>query len=379
MSIKQIFSLLEFCLKTYYFQFQGRFFEQLQGAAMRSLISPIVANLYMEDFENKAINSAECPPTVWKRYVDDTFVVIEADKKQGFLNHINSVDPFIHFTTEDTGTDGPIPFLDTIVMPQSDGSLLTSVYRKPTHTDQYLQWNSHHHLSGKFSVINTLKHRAKAVCSNQHLLQEEEDHHNKALKWCKYPDWAISRANIHQIKKTNTNQGTTNTTNQRGNNNNPYIVVPYIQGMGDSCKNICRKHGVNMYFKGDNNIKDLLVHPKDRDTILQKSEVIYRFRCGRVNCEEDYIGESGRTFAERFREHMKVQLLIHEHYNITGHEVSLDNFSIVGREDQNIARTIKEAILIRVNDPSLNRKVGKYQLPHIWDEVLVKSPELKFK
>ena len=148
--------------------------------------------------------------------------------------------------------------------------------------------------------------------------------------------------------------------------------------MGESCKNICRKHGVDMYFKGGNTIKDLLVHPKDRDTILQKSGVIYRFRCGRVNCEEEYIGESGRTFAERFREHMKAPSPIHDHHNITGHEVSLDNFSIVGREDQNIARTIKEAILIRVNDPSLSRNIGKYQLPHIWNEVLVKSPELKF-
>ena len=134
-----------------------------------------------------------------------------------------------------------------------------------------------------------------------------------------------------------------------------------------------------MNFKGGNTTKDLLVHPKDRDTILQKSRVIYRFRCGRANCEEEYIGESGRTFAERFREHMKAPSLIHDHYNITSHEVSLDNFSIVGREDQNIARTTKEAILIRVNDPSLNRNIGKYQLPHIWDEVLVKSPECKFK
>ena len=60
-----------------------------------------------------------------------------------------------------------------------------------------------------------------------------------------------------------------------------------------------------------------------------------------------------------------------------GHEVSLDIFSIVGRNDQSLTRTIRKAMLIRVNDPSLNRNIGKYQLSHIWDEVLVKSPELQ--
>ena len=152
-----------------------------------------------------------------------------------------------------------------------------------------------------------------------------------------------------------------------------------MKGLNESCKNTCRKHGIEMYFKGGNTIKELLVHPKDKDNILQKSGVIYRYKCGRVDCEEEYIGESGRTFAERLREHMRAPSPIHDHFNITGHEVSLDNFSKVGREDQSIARTIKEAMLIRVNDPSLNRNIGKFQLPHIWDEVLVKSPELKLK
>ena len=49
--------------------------------------------------------------------MDDTFVVIEAVEKDGFLEHINSVDPHIQFTTEDVKADGSIPFLDTIVMP----------------------------------------------------------------------------------------------------------------------------------------------------------------------------------------------------------------------------------------------------------------------
>ena len=93
--------------------------------------------------------------------MDDTFVIHKEANKQSFLQHINSVDPAIRFTVEDNKEDGSIPYLDTIVKPEADGSLSITVYRKPTHTDQYLQWDSHHHLSAKFSVIQTLSHRAQ--------------------------------------------------------------------------------------------------------------------------------------------------------------------------------------------------------------------------
>ena len=68
-----------------------------------------------------------------------------------------------------------------------------------------------------------------------------------------------------------------------------------MKGLGETCKNICRRYGVEVYFRGGSTIRDLLVHPKDRDTILKKSGVINRYRCGRVDCEEEYIGESHRN------------------------------------------------------------------------------------
>ena len=133
--------------------------------------------------------------------------------------------------------------------------------------------------------------------------------------------------------------------NNRGTNSKPYIVVPYVKGIHENCRNICRKHGIEMYLKGGNTIKNLLVHPKDRDTILQKSGVNYRYKCGRVDFEEEYIGESARTFAEKFREHKRPphpSMMSQHHWSVT----VCKNFCIVGREDQSIARAIKEAVLI---------------------------------
>ena len=65
--------------------------------------------------------------------------------------------------------------------------------------------------------------------------------------------------------------------------------------------------------------------------------------------------------------------------NISGHKTSIENFKIIGRKDNNLARTIKESMHIRVNNPTLNRNIGKYNLPHIWDNILFSIPELKMK
>ena len=63
MDVEDIILLLEFCLKNTYFNFQGQFYEQVEGAAMGSPVSPIVANLYMEYLEQKALSTALHPPS----------------------------------------------------------------------------------------------------------------------------------------------------------------------------------------------------------------------------------------------------------------------------------------------------------------------------
>ena len=127
---------LEFCLTHTYFLFQGKYYEQVQGAAMGSPISPLIANIFMEEFEVQALQSFPNPPSLWLRFVDDTFVIGKVEHSQDLLRHINNLDPHIQFTVEPT-IQGSLPFLDTLVTIQPDNTLSTSVYRKPTHTDQF--------------------------------------------------------------------------------------------------------------------------------------------------------------------------------------------------------------------------------------------------
>ena len=161
MTVKNNISLLEFCLRKTYFLFHGSYYEQLKGATTGSPISSKVANLYMENFEVKALSTSP--------HTQDTFVVIKTVQKSGFLEHINSTDQCTQFTEEATRADGSMPYLDTLIISQPDGSLETTVYREPTHTDQYLHWNSHHMISAEYSVVRTLHHRASAVCSKLQL------------------------------------------------------------------------------------------------------------------------------------------------------------------------------------------------------------------
>ena len=223
----------------------------------------------MEDLDVQAIMTSPSPPVLWKRFVDDTFTIIKKQHKNSFLEDLNSINPSIKFTSEETRTDGSMPFLDILITPNDDGSLQTSVYKKCTHTDLYLQWDSHHTITSKYSVVGTLHHRAKTICSNQDVLHKEEQHLFQALKKCKYPTWALNRVKM-RCQNPNYNKRRNNNNHQNNSNmKNSYMVVPYYQGFSESIKRSCKKYGVQVHFKGLT-IRNLLMTLKDKDHILKK-------------------------------------------------------------------------------------------------------------
>ena len=99
----------------------------------------------------------------------------------------------------------------------------------------------------------------------------------------------------------------------------------------------------------------MLVKAKDKDPLDKKSGAIYWYQCEGLVCNDEYIGETSRTFGERYKEHIKELSPIYEHCSNSAQSTNPDNFTIIGREDHGLARTIKESIYIRANNPTLNR------------------------
>ncbi|XP_069678727.1 uncharacterized protein dlp [Periplaneta americana] len=167
----EVIGLFNHTLSSTYFMYKGQYYEQSDGVAMGSPLSPAVANLYMEDFEHRALENA--PLKTSSLVVEDTLVVWPhgEEKFQEFQEYLNNIHPNIQFTKE-VEKDGCLPFLDILISRKSDGTLGHRVYRKPTHTDLYLNGHSHHHPAQKRTVLSTLLHRARGISDKESLPSE---------------------------------------------------------------------------------------------------------------------------------------------------------------------------------------------------------------
>ena len=106
------------------------------GLAMGSPVSPPVANLFMAEFEKEALESfEEVKPRKWNRYVDDVISIMKRSLVGDLLQHLNCRHNNIEFTVE-VEEEGRLPMLDLVLHRMEDGTITTTIFRKPTHTER---------------------------------------------------------------------------------------------------------------------------------------------------------------------------------------------------------------------------------------------------
>ena len=290
-----ICQLTELCLRATYFLFEDQFFEQVDGAAMGSPLSPIVVNLYMENLERAALLSAKLTPTMWRRYVDDTFVLWPhgADQLKEFHVHLNRQHPQIQFTKEEE-SDNQISFLDVLVK-RENGRFKTAVYRKPTHTDRYTHFASHHHPQVKSGTIRCLTERARRICEDDNR-KEEMSHIRDTFMRNGYTKYVISR-NLRKKPRGHESTPDANEITTKP----PSLFLPYVQWLSEKIQIACWRLGVKTVFKSSGALRQLLTRLKTKMPELKRKGVVYRIPCR--DCEAGYIGETGRSLQKRITEH----------------------------------------------------------------------------
>ena len=105
LSVGHVIKLLELCLRSTYSMFDGQIYSQVEGAPMGSPLSPIVANLSMQWFEETSLETFPYEISLWKRYVDDTIVILIDAFLDDFTAHISAVHPSCHLVHQ-TGRRG---------------------------------------------------------------------------------------------------------------------------------------------------------------------------------------------------------------------------------------------------------------------------------
>ena len=134
--------------------FEGNYHQQVFGTVMGSLVSAVIANLVMEDVEERALASSWVNSSFWKRYGDDVAFAFNESEIDILLQRLNSIEPSIRVAVE-WEVDRKLAFLDTHVHRNVAGRLETGVYHKPTHTNTYLSIYSHHPRSHEKSIARS--------------------------------------------------------------------------------------------------------------------------------------------------------------------------------------------------------------------------------
>jgi len=289
---ENVCQLLEFCLDATCFSFRGVFYKQKHGTAMGSPVSSVVSDLCMENLESDIFACQRFHVKVWKRYVDDTFVVLPRSELEDFHLYLNSLNPHIQFTVE-VENEGLLPFLDVKVTRGTDGRLSTSVYRKPTHTDRYLDFQSHHPACHKASVVKTLNRRAFTHCSSDELKDAEIRRTKKVLMENGYPGRFIARRRSDGSRRRAEDERPTRGT----------VVLPYVEGVSEEISRILRKADVKTYYRPVTTLRDLLVKVKDRVPPVEATGAVYQIPC--KDCRKVYTGQTGRTVCTRQKEHLR--------------------------------------------------------------------------
>ena len=364
------------CSKTA-FMCDGVIYEQIDGVSMGASLGPVLANIIMTELEKVVVDELVKNGKIkfYTRYVDDTLLLVKPEDVDDILARFNRFHKNIEFTV-DKFEDCVPHFLDLEIHP--DG---ISIYRKETHTAQFVHFESYTKWNHKIAWIRSLTNRAKRLCSPTKL-PDEVKHIKRFASYNGFPRWIANKVinqSLHPVKKDTEDQ------DQETDTIDLYMFLPYFGKEAESVVQRTKKRLFKVFKKEKSIVFKIqfqatklafFTSNKDRTPLLSDSTLVYQYTC--PGCCASYIGKTESTLSNRTQEHAWTDQnsAVNKHFkNCTGwdHLVGLlemcdeetnrrelqintvrQNTKVLKRSDNWLKLAFLESLAIKEHKPKLN-------------------------
>ena len=373
--------LLLLCTQGVPFTFNGETYMQIDGVMMGSPLGALFANIFMCELENTIIPKLDQTIQSWTRYVDDTFAFIKIEHLERVKRELNGFHANIKFTHE-LEDEGTIPFLDVRITKVEDDQIETSVYRKETNTDIYMNWYSHAPTIWKIATLKSLIRRAFLVSSKSDTLNVELIHlKNTFCDRNDYPRNMVEKIieNERLLQQVNIEAEQESPNDDEEEKEEPVTLslnLPYAGMKGENLVLKLRKYISKVVNKSKNLVSVNTIYKakrlgasfniKDKIKFEHQHNVVYHSECPNKKCTSQYTGETRCRIEKRIAQHHGKDKNSHlfRHAERTKHKrVDKHSFKIIGQGYRsNFARKISESLYIKKLKPDLNVQKDSYKL-----------------
>ncbi|XP_015115626.1 uncharacterized protein LOC107040185 [Diachasma alloeum] len=288
------------CFNASAFQFNNVKYQQVFGAAMGSPLSPIIAEIVLQDLENFCMKRLDFPVYFYTRYVDDVLAFVPKDKINSILCCFNSYHKRLQFTLE-REENCRINFLEVTLI-RSKRKIDVDWYRKPTSSGRYLNYYSHHTKGHKISTICNLVDRA--------ILLSNVEFHLKNLvfiKWSLIENGYPERLILKTVSRRQSlllypkHYHSEEFFKLRRLKEDRRVTLPYVQGLSENLQSNLKKFKVSLSFRTDSNLRWLFTGHKDKLRREQQVNTVYKISC--LECRFIFIEHTKRPLGVRMKEH----------------------------------------------------------------------------
>ena len=354
---RHIATILEVVLNNTYFTFNGQTYKQIGGLSMGSSVSGLLAITFMSRLENGPLTN--CRIALYKRYVDDCcLLTTDRAEAERILNIMNQQHSKIHFDLELPNEDGVLSLLDFSLKVTNEGRASFDFFCKAAKKPLFVNFASALPSTTKRAIVRNEVHRICARSSHQTDRDANVRQFKKVLKLNNYPSNFIDTCNVTNTPRLQLSQRPKDT-------HFFYLQLPFLSDfLSSRISKIFKKYNlpVRTYHRS-NKLRFALKRQHKRKCLLPNCSMslsgmcfttncVYSLKC--ENCSASYIGSTTRPLHIRIREHhSSPRSSIHSHKTTCGANFEV---RVLGREKDCTSLRIREALLIRSHQPSINSR-----------------------